>query len=266
MSGEDGKVNEVSGVFNRPHVAVVVGGGGTIGTACVRALAQAGATVWSVDRHEQVAAQAIAGLPGSPKSAACDVTDANALEDLAARIGDVDSVVYAAGVNADGAVVDIDWTVYRRVMAVNLDGAFHAAAAFARRMIARGQGGAFVFLSSTAGLRGEAGASIYCATKFGLIGLTESLAAELSQHGVRVNAVCPGNVDSPMLRDVAEKIAQRVGADAAEVWESMAHSGAATRLVDPREVANLCLHLVSPASSAITGTTIRVDAGAMLSV
>ncbi|MGE3872185.1 MAG: SDR family NAD(P)-dependent oxidoreductase [Parvibaculaceae bacterium] len=244
-----------------PHVAVVVGGGGTIGTACVQALARAGATVWSLDRSEELAARA-----GAHRRAACDVTDAKALARLAAEIGDVDSLIYAAGLNADGAVIDIDWAVYRRVMAVNLDGAFHAAAAFARPMVARGKGGAFVFLSSTAGLRGEAGASIYCASKFGLIGLTESLAAELGAHGVRANAVCPGNVDSPMLRDVASKIAERTGADAAEIWEGMAHSGAAMRLVDPGEVADLCLHLVSPASSAITGTTIRVDAGAMLSV
>lgn len=242
------------------HVAVVVGGGGTIGAACVRALAQAGATVWSLDRSEEHAAGA-----GAAHSAACDVTDAKAMATLADRIGDVDSVIYAAGLNADGAVVDIDWQVYRRVMAVNLDGAFFTAAAFARRMIARGKGGAFVFLSSTAGLRGEAGASIYCATKFGLLGLTESLAAELSAHGIRANAVCPGNVDSPMLREVARQIAARTGADAEEIWDSMAHSGAATRLVGPGEVADLCLHLVSPASAAITGTTIRVDAGAMLS-
>lgn len=247
------------------HVAVVVGGGGTIGAACVRALADAGATVWSLDRSEEQAARAISGLPGAHRSKACDVTDAQAMAALAAEIGPVDSLIYAAGLNADGAVVDIDWSIYRRVMAVNLDGAFHTAAAFAKPMIARGKGGAFAFLSSTAGLRGEAGASIYCATKFALIGFTESFAAELSAHGIRANAVCPGNVDSPMLREVAKNIADRTGADAAEVWESMAQSGAATRLVDPKEVANLCLHLVSPESAAITGTTIRVDAGAMLS-
>ncbi len=247
------------------HIAVVVGGGGTIGADCVKALAHAGATVWSLDRSEEQAARAIAGLAGAHHSKACDVTDPQAMTALAAEIGDVDSLVYAAGLNADGAVVDIDWSVYRRVMAVNLDGAFHTAAAFAKPMIARGKGGAFVFLSSTAGLRGEAGASIYCATKFALIGFTESFAAELSAHGIRANAVCPGNVDSPMLREVARSIAERTGADVAEIWHSMAKSGAATRLVDPKEVANLCLHLVSPASSAITGTTIRVDAGAMLS-
>lgn len=251
--------------FGTSHVAVVVGGGGTIGAACAKALAQAGATIWSLDRSEEQAAHALAGLPGAHRSRACDVTDAEAMAALAVEIGDVDSLVYAAGLNADGVVVDIDWNVYRRVMAVNLDGAFHTAAAFAKPMIARGKGGAFVFLSSTAGLRGEAGASIYCATKFGLIGFTESFAAELSAHGIRANVVCPGNVDSPMLRDVAKNIAERVGADPVEVWESMARSGAATRLVDPKEVASLCLHLVSPASAAITGTTIRVDAGAMLS-
>jgi NAD(P)-dependent dehydrogenase (short-subunit alcohol dehydrogenase family) len=246
------------------HVAVVIGGGGAIGAACVRAFAGAGAAVWSVDRTEQAAAGALEDLPGRHRAAACDVTDPAAVERLAGRVGEADSVVYAAGLNADGHVVDIDWDVYRRLMAVNLDGAFHTGAAFARRMVARGAGGAFVFLSSTAGLRGEAGASIYCASKFGLIGFVESMAAELAGHGIRVNAVCPGNVDSPMLRKVAQAIAKRTGANAAEVWQDMAHSGAARRLVTPSEVAALCLHLASPASSAITGTAMRIDAGAML--
>lgn len=247
------------------HVAVVVGGGGAIGAACARAFAEAGAAVWSVDLHEQAAAGALAGLAGPHRAAACDVTDPASVEKLAERVGSADSVVYAAGLNADGNVVAIDWNVYRKVMAVNLDGAFHVGAAFARRMAMRRAGGAFVFLSSTAGLRGEAGASIYCASKFGLIGFVESMAAELAGEGVRVNAVCPGNVDSPMLRDVAQRIAERTGADADAIWREMAHSGAARRLVTPAEVAALCLHLASPASAAITGTTVRVDAGAMLS-
>ncbi len=247
------------------HITVVIGGGGAIGAACVRAFAEAGATVWSVDLHEQAAAGALTDLAGAHHAAACDVTDPASAEALAGVVGKADSVIYAAGLNADGNVVDIDWSAYRRVMAVNLDGAFHIGAAFARRMSTRGGGGAFVFLSSTAGLRGEAGASIYCASKFGLIGFVESMAAELASERIRVNAVCPGNVDSPMLRDVARRIAERTGADAEAIWLDMAHSGAALRLVTPAEVAALCLHLASPASTAITGTTVRVDAGAMLS-
>lgn len=247
------------------HVAVVVGGGGSIGAACVRAFAAAGATVWSADLTEQAAANALIGLVGPHRATACDVIDPASTERLAELVGTADSVVYAAGLNADGNVVDIDWGAYRKVMAVNLDGAFHIGAAFARRMTERGKGGAFVFLSSTAGLRGEAGASIYCASKFGLIGFVESMAAELARKDIRVNAVCPGNVDSPMLKDVAQRIAERTGVDAGEIWREMAQSGAARRLVTPAEVAALCLHLASPASAAITGATVRVDAGAMLS-
>ena len=258
-------MSRTANILQEGHVAVVIGAGGAIGAACARAFAEAGATVWSVDLLEQAAAGALTDLAGGHRTAACDVTDPASCERLAELVGKADSVVYAAGLNADGNVVDIDWNAYRKVMAVNLDGAFHIGAAFGRRMSARGAGGAFVFLSSTAGLRGEAGASIYCASKFGLIGFVESMAAEFAGERIRVNTVCPGTVDSPMLRDVARRIAERTGADAEDIWREMAHSGAARRLVTPAEVATLCLHLASPASAAITGTTVRVDAGAMLS-
>ena len=248
------------------HKTVVIGGGGTIGAACIRALASAGATVWSVDLGEDAAARAVSGLGGGHGSIACDVTDPLAVDRLAQAVGPVDSVVYAAGLNHDGEIVGMDWNQYRKVMAVNLDGAFHVSSSFARSMIAAGRPAAFVFLSSTAGLRGEAGASVYCATKFGLIGLTECLAAELGRHGIRANAICPGNVDSPMLKDVAARIAARTGDDADAIWESMAHAGAANRLVEPDEVAKLCVYLASPLSSGITGATVRVDAGGMLSI
>ncbi|WP_162142432.1 SDR family NAD(P)-dependent oxidoreductase [Cucumibacter marinus] len=252
--------------LNKGHVAVVFGGGGAIGSACVRAFAEAGARVVSVDIGEDAAARAIEGLDGSHTALACDVTRPEAVVALARRIGAVDSVIYAAGLNADGYVADIDWAVYRQVMAVNLDGAFHVCAAFSPVLCARATGGSIVLLSSTAGLRGEAGGAIYCAGKFGLIGLTESLAAELGAHGVRVNAVCPGNVDSPMLREVAANIATRTGEDASAIWQEMTHAGAASRLITPEEIAASALYLAGPTSAAITGIALRVDAGAMLSL
>lgn len=250
----------------RPHVAVVIGGGGAIGCACVRAFAGAGATVWSLDARREAAASSLEGLDGSHRHETVDVRDVDGMTKLAADIGAVDSVVYTVGINYDGHVVDTDWEAYRRVMGVNLDGAFHAGAAFAKSMVEGGRQGAFVFLSSAAGLRGEAGASVYCATKFGLIGFVESFAAELTPHGIRANAICPGNVDSPMLKEVAQEIAARVGEEPDEIYRSMATTGAARRLVAPREVAQLCLFLASPAASAITGSALRIDAGAMLMV
>lgn len=263
--GDRDKAAQAAITLPAGHRSVVVGGGGTIGAACIRALAAAGATVSSVDLTREAAAKAVSGLGGGHAGFSCDVTDPLAVDDLARAVGPVDSVVYAAGLNHDGEIAGMDWAAYRKVMAVNLDGAFHVSSAFARSMIAANRPAAFVFLSSTAGLRGEAGASVYCASKFGLLGLMESLAAELARHRIRANAICPGNVDSPMLKDVAARIAGRTGDDAGAIWESMARTGAADRLVDPDEVAKLCVYLVSPLSSGITGTAVRVDAGAMLS-
>ena len=121
-----------------------------------------------------------------------------------------------------------------------------------------------VFVSSAAGLRGEGNASAYSASKAGLIGLVESIAAELVSTGIRVNAVAPGNVDTPMLRDVARGIAKAEGRDEAEVWRSFARTGAANRILTPEEVAQVCVSLCTGAFSGVTGATIPVDAGYLL--
>jgi NAD(P)-dependent dehydrogenase (short-subunit alcohol dehydrogenase family) len=172
--------------------------------------------------------------------------------------------VYAAGIVFDDDVVEMDWSAYRRLMAVNLDGAFFTGAAFARPMIERGRQGSFVFISSMSGLRGEPSASAYCASKFGMIGMVQSFAAELTRHEIRANAVCPGNVDGPLLRGVADEMARRQGRSATEVYAGLACVGAAQRFVQPAEVAQLCLFLASPAASGITGASLPVDCGALI--
>lgn len=230
----------------------IIGAGGGIGRACVNVFARAGWTVLGADRKTG------AGIT------ALDVTDARAVAAYADAAGPVDAVVYAAGVVDTMPIAETDFARWRRVMAVNLDGAAHVAAAFARSMIARGEGGAMVFLSSAAGLRGEANASAYCASKAGLRGLVEAAAAELVAHDIRVNAVAPGNVDTPMLREVAAGIARATGRDAAAVWDDLARTGAARRIIAPDEVARVALALSEPGFSAVTGATLPVDAGYLL--
>ncbi len=237
--------------------AAVIGAAGGIGAACVAALAGEG---WSVE-----AADLSAGpVPGAAASHVLDVTDARAVEAFAEAAGPVEAMIYAAGANATMPIAETDFSVWRRVMAVNLDGAAHAASAFSRAMIAHGMRGAMVFVSSAAGLRGEAGASAYCASKFGLNGLVQAVAAELVAHGIRVNAVAPGNVDTLMLREVARAIAETGGGTEAEVWESFARTGAADRILAPSEVASVCAALCGPGFSGVTGTVLPVDAGYLL--
>jgi NAD(P)-dependent dehydrogenase (short-subunit alcohol dehydrogenase family) len=123
--------------------------------------------------------------------------------------------------------------------------------------------GSFVFISSVAGKRGEPGASAYCVSKFGLLGLVESFAAEVATQGIRANAVCPGNVDSSMLQAVARQIAARERRSREAVMSDLVNAAATGRLVDPREVASTCLWLCSPLASGVTGESVNVDGGAL---
>ena len=240
--------------FKTPHFSLVIGSNGTIGTACKEALTSAGSEVILMD----------CDLPKT-KSAnmflKCDVTNIEEVINAAKKIMKIDSLIYAAGLNYDAKVIDTNWNEYRKLMSVNLDGAFHIGSVFGKKM-AQQKSGSFIFLSSFAGLRGEAGASVYSATKFGLIGFMESFAAEMTSFNVRVNAICPGNVDSPMLKQVAKDIAKRNNLSAQNIYNEMKNSGAAKRFVNPNEVADLAVFLSSNQSTGITGSVIKIDCGA----
>lgn len=253
--------------FDDGHHAVVVGAAGDIGTATCRAYAAAGAFVTALDLDPGAAGRAIGSLGRSgARALRVDVTVAADVARLAREVAadrPVDSVVYAAGVAPTSDVLTFDWDSYRHTLAVNLDGALHVAQAFGIEMRDAGRGGSFAFLASVAGKRGEAGGTAYCASKFALLGAVECLAIELAPHGIRVNALCPGNVDSSMLRQVAEAEGARDGRDVAEVLASYAAAAAFRRLVSVEEVAAAAVWLASPWASGITGESINIDAGAL---
>jgi NAD(P)-dependent dehydrogenase (short-subunit alcohol dehydrogenase family) len=251
--------------FDSGHHAAVVGAGGAIGSAICVAYAEAGATVTALDVDRAAAARATATLPrGAARALALDATDgddvARAAAEATAERG-VDSVVYAAGVAPTFDILDFDWDAYHRTLAVNLHGALHVAQAFGAAMVAARRGGCFTFLSSTAGKRGEAGAAAYCASKFAIEGVVQCFAAEVGAHGVRVNAICPGDVDTPMLRGVAAAQAAREGADPDAVLATYAQRSAARRLVTPDEVAAVAVWLACPLAAGVTGESVNVDAG-----
>lgn len=247
------------------HRAVVIGAGGAIGSAICAGYAGAGASVCALDFDAEEAAALAGGLAGDGHtSAAIDVTEPASVESAAGQaflVGPPDSVVYAAGVATTGDVVETEPDAYVRTLAVNLEGAFHVGRSFGRRLLRASTPASLAFLASTAGRHGEAGASAYCASKFGLIGFVESFAAEVASRAIRVNAICPGNVDSPMLRSVAQQQGRREGRPAAEVLRRYADASAGGRLVRPEEVAGVALWLASPLSSGVTGASIVVDVG-----
>ncbi len=235
-------------------VAVVIGAAGTIGEACVAQFREHGHSVIAVD----LTAPSLEGATVM----AMDVTDRDSVREVLSALDDsrpISALVYAAGVNTTGPLDGLDWSDYERVMAVNLQGAFHVAAQLEILMNKTPRSLGAVFISSTAGLRVEPGGSVYVASKFGLRGLVESFAGEIAPLGGRANTVCPGNVDSVMLTRLAAQFAERQGTTAESVMEQLAASNAFHRLITPREVANTCVWLCSAGASGISGQTIVVD-------
>lgn len=241
--------------------AVVLGGAGAIGRVVCEVLAEQGTRVTVADVRGQD--EAAASLPGVGHDAVrVDVTDLMQVEDAIGPRGshaDYDALVVAAGTNYTGPVAATDWMAYDRVLDVNLRGSFHVGQALSRNLIERPRSCSAVFFSSTAGLRGEGGASVYAATKFGVIGFMQCLASEIARLGGRANAVCPGNIDSPMLRTLAAQVAEREGESTEAVLASFAGATAFDRLIDIREVAQVVAFLAGPFSTGVSGQSVVVD-------
>lgn len=227
----------------------MTGAASGIGAAAARALDEAGAAVTKLD------ASAGEGI------IACDVTDERAVESAFAEATPFTDVLHAAGVMSAGEVSTLTLTDFRRVIDVNLIGSFLVARAGARRIADRGT---ITLVASQAGRKGGAGWSAYCASKFGVIGLVESLAQELAARGVRVNAVCPGTVDTPMTRFAINQLADHKNTTPADVRDDYLAGIPFGRFATPAEVASVCVFLASPLAGYVSGASIVVD-GAELS-
>lgn len=240
---------------------LVIGGAGAIGAATARAAAATGAQVWICDVEN--ASAVAAALPGDGhRGMTADVTDSAAVEALIGSCWEASGpagLVYAPGLIHTGAVADTDDYDFARLMAVNLEGAFKVGRAVHRRLRAQPRATSMVFVSSVAGLRGEAGGALYCASKFGILGFVQSFAAEIADFGCRANAVCPGNVDTPMLRRLADQLDADDGGAGGSALRELAHATAFRRLLTPEEVGRVCVWLLSPAASGISGQAIVVD-------
>ncbi|MDE0805582.1 MAG: SDR family oxidoreductase [Acidimicrobiales bacterium] len=181
------------------QVAVVTGGNGGIGLGFAEGVAAAGADVAIWARNASKSADAVERLSGlgvRAEAIACDVADessvAAAVADTVERLGRIDICVANAGTSGLGQLQDLTLDEWRRVMAVNVDGAFLTLRDCARQMIAQGDGGAMVAISSTSAVHGAPANPHYATSKTALLGLVRSSAVGLARHGIRVNAVLPG--------------------------------------------------------------------------
>jgi NAD(P)-dependent dehydrogenase (short-subunit alcohol dehydrogenase family) len=235
-------------------VALITGASGGIGTATAARFVAGGWRVVAIDLH---ARQSSADL----LHVAADLRDVEQCRRVVAEAiawaGRLDAVVNAAGVWTEGPSADTTEDEWDRVIDINLKGLyFVCSAAIPHLAITRG---CIINLSSDAGVQGNAGAAVYCASKGGVSNLTRALALELAPAGIRVNAVCPGDVDSPMLRGQAA-----ASSDPPAYLDKLLRGypqGPTARFIEPAEIAELIWFLAQPSATAITGANISIDFG-----
>jgi 2-hydroxycyclohexanecarboxyl-CoA dehydrogenase len=237
------------------RVAIVTGAAGGIGIATAERLAQEGATVVLADLSENVkdAADAIGRAGGITEPAVVDITDPAAcaalVGDVVARHGQIDVLVNNAGVNRRGALLDLDFDDWKASFEVNLDALFHLCRAVLPTMVERRRG-AIVNTASQWGLHPAPGHIAYNVTKAGVVSFTHSLARDYAPHGIRVNAVCPGEVRTPMLEAGLARNGRTV-----DDLNALVPFG---RIGEPSEVAALIAFLASDEAPYLCGSAVEI--------
>lgn len=242
----------------KDKVAVVTGGGSGIGAAVVRTFASEGATVVVGDFNDEAAKSVAASVTesgGRALAVRMDVSDyQNVLEVVNHSVQQYDSVdilVNAAGIFKTGTVLETPVEAWNQVIQVNLTGTFNCSKAVLPHMISAGGGSIVNFSSSTGAYLATTNATAYVTSKGGVALLTKAMAGDYGSQNIRVNAVCPGPTNTPMLRnDVPE-----------EQLKSISSRIPLGRLGEPEEVARAVLFLASEDSSFINGAVISVDGG-----
>jgi 3-oxoacyl-[acyl-carrier protein] reductase len=239
------------------RIAVVTGGSRGIGRACGIALARSG---WEVavgyrssepDAKETV--EAIEAAGGEGMAVRLDATDeasvAEAFREVTGSLGQVTGLVNNAGLSQDGLLLKYNFDVFDRVMATNVRGSFLCSQAALRGML-RAKWGRIVNMSSAVALRGNAGQTVYAATKSALVGMTKSLAREVGAKGITVNAVCPGLANTEMTSHLSD--------EARAVYVDQTPLGRTATL---EEIAEVVVFLMSDRASYVNGAVVPVDGG-----
>jgi NAD(P)-dependent dehydrogenase (short-subunit alcohol dehydrogenase family) len=230
--------------------AVVVGAGSGIGRASALALAAHGAEVVCADR-DLTSAQATAANHAHMSAYRLDLLDRVAIRSAAEQLGAVDVLVFTAATNVRKRLLEYTDEEFDRVVSLNLRSSFDLVRAFGAGMAERGRGSIIGF-SSIRAVTVEPGQGIYAATKAGVVQLLRTAAAELGPSGVRLNAIAPGVVDTPLTKQIR---------DVPQWFEAYANKSALQRWSQPGELAGAVVYLASDASSFVTGIQLFVDGG-----
>ena len=245
---------------NSSKTVIITGASSGIGAAAVRAFAAAGYQVMAAGRNDERLKSVAAGLDNA-RIWSGDLCDPHACSALVADtqdvFGGVDVLVNSAGVIHRARADETTDDQWRETMAVNLDAVFYLSRAVLPTLQTQG-GGAIINIASDWGLQGGARAAAYCASKGAVVMLSKAMALDHAAENIRINAICPGDVNTPML---AAEARQR-GLDVAETIAACAAESPNGRLTEPEEVAALAVFLASDQAGAINGVALPIDGGA----
>lgn len=240
------------------RVALVTGASRGIGHSITELLRRDGATVIGVSRNGD--------CPAADRSYACDVSQPAAITQVVSEIiasyGRLDIIVNNAGIIASAALAETSIEIWNSVITVNLTGTFLVMRESLPIMVAQGWG-RIVNIASVSAKQGERFMSAYAASKHGVLGLTRSVALEVADRGITVNAICPGPVETDMLVQGAQQWAERLGRPTEIAKRAMQFANPQRRFFRPEEVAEIVRFLVSEAASGINGQAINLCGGAV---
>lgn len=231
---------------------VITGAGRGIGATCAERFVAEGAQVILLARNNQELQVLANTLGPAAKTAPCDVTDAASVTRLFASLERCDVLVNNAGANTPQPFVEVELDTLDRLLMLNIRAAFVVAQAAVRTMLRAGSEGSIVNMSSQMGHVGASNRTVYCTSKHAIEGLTKAMAVELAPKGIRVNAVAPTYIETPLTKPFFENPTFR-----ADTLRRIPQG----RIGTPREVADAVLFLASPEATLITGTSLLVDGG-----
>jgi len=250
-------------------VALVTGGASGIGRAVCERFAQDGARVIVADLNAANCEAVASEIGNGALGLALDVTRQESIDEVVrhgiAATGGIDILVNAAGIYDVQSILEVTRERTSRVFQVNIEGVIFMSQAVARHMVERGRGGRIINFSSQAGRRGEGPAVAYCASKAAVISITQSMALDLIRHGINVNAIAPGVVDTPMWDVVDAKLGEREGLKPGDVKKRVAAAVPAGRFGYPAEQAAMAAFLAGPDAAYIVAQCYNVDGGNVMS-
>lgn len=254
----------------KDRIAVVTGGGSGIGAEICRRFAHEGAIVAVSDINKEAALKTVEDIEktnGKAKAYVFDVSDKAGVEiaadDTEKELGPIDIWVNNAGISKITPFLECSEELWDLTIRINLKGAFLGCQAAIRRMLPRKKG-VIINMSSQSGKAGNSDYEAYCASKFGIIGLTQSLAIEYAREGIRVNSICPGVVFTPLWDDQLGDYARKRNLKPEEVRPYLENKIPMGRLCTPEDISGMAVFIASDEASYLTGQSINLSGGVIM--